>query len=123
MPGERARAGRPTVLVADAAEFFGEVLPAKVDRKAAVGLDLVVQFVLAGEGGGIWLLEVRDGEVTVTTRSDPTPDAAATVRASAADFTKIVNGELSGADAFISQQLAVEGDLDAAAGLMALGIL
>ncbi len=123
MPGERARAGRPTVHVADAAEFFGEVLPSKVDRKAAVGLDLVVQFVLAGDGGGIWLLEVRDGAVTVTTRSDPTPDAAATVRASAADFTKIVNGELSGADAFISQQLAVEGDLDAAAGLMALGIL
>jgi len=30
------------------------------------------------------------------------------------DFTKIVNGELSGADAFISQQLAVDGDLDAA---------
>ena len=55
--------------------------------------------------------------------TDRTADAAATVCASAADFTKIVNGELSGADAFISQQLAVEGDLDAAASLMALGIL
>jgi len=97
------------VHVADAAEFFGDVLPAKVDRQAAVGLNLVVEFVLAGDGGGIWLLDMRDGSVTITARTDPSPDAAATVRASAADFTKIVNGELSGADAFISQQLAVEG--------------
>lgn len=123
MPGERARASRPTVQVADASEFFGTVLPAKVDRNAAKGLDLVVQFVLAGDGGGIWLLEVRDGSVTVTARTELCPDAAATVRASAEDFTKIINGELSGADAFISQQLAVDGDLDAAAGLMVLGIL
>ena len=109
--------------VADAAEFFGDVLPAKVDRQAAVGLDLMVQFVLKGDGGGIWLLEVRDSLVTITARSDPSPDAAATVRASAVDLTKIVNGDLSRAEAFISQQLAVEGNLDAAAGLMALGIL
>ena len=48
---------------------------------------------------------------------------AATVRATAADFIKIVNGELSGADAFMSQQLAVDGDLGAAAQLMSLGII
>ncbi len=81
MPGERARASRPAVHVADAAEFFGEVLPANVDRRAATGIDLVVQFVLAGDGGGIWLLEVHDGEVTITARAEPSTDAAATVRA------------------------------------------
>ncbi len=64
-----------------------------------------------------------DGSVTVTHLAEAAPDASATVRASAEDFTKIVNGELSGADAFISQQLAVDGDLDAAASLMALGVL
>ncbi len=123
MPGERARTSAPTTRVAVAAEFFDEVLPGKVDPGAAADLDLVVQFVLDGEGGGVWLLEARDGKVTVTARTAPGSDAAATVRASAEDFTKIVNGELSGADAFISQQLAVDGDLDAAAGLLALGIL
>ena len=123
MPRERARAARPVLRVADAAEFFRDVLPAKIDRDAAAGMHLVVQFDLAGEGGGIWLLEIADGTVAVTDCTAPVADATATVRASAADFTKIVNGELSGADAFISQQLAVDGDLDAAASLLALGVL
>ena len=123
MPGEHARSAQPAVQVADAAEFFGDVLPAKIDPGAAKGLHLVVQFALSGEGGGIWLLEVHDGSVTVTNPPAPSPEAAATVRASADDFIKILNGHLSGADAFMSQQLAVDGDLDAAAGLMALGIL
>ena len=123
MPAERARSARPVVTSADAADFFSTVLPGKVDPQGAVGLDLAVQFDLGGPGGGIWLLVVRDGKVEVTERTEPSPEAAATVRASAEDFVKIVNGELSGADAFISQQLAVDGDLDAAAGLMALGII
>lgn len=123
MPGERARAIRPVIHVANAAEFFTEVLPAKIDRSAAAGLDLMVQFVLSGDGGGIWVLAVHDGDVEITACPEPGSGAAATVRASAEDFTKIVNGELSGADAFISQQLAVDGDLDAAAGLMALGVI
>ncbi len=123
MPRERARASAPALHVADASEFFDEALPTRVDHDAATDLDLVVQFVLEGEGGGVWLLEARDGKVTVTRRGEPSGEAAATIRATASDFTKIVNGELSGADAFISQQLAVDGDLDAAAGLMALGIL
>jgi putrescine aminotransferase len=123
LPGERARAARPALQVADAAEFFGDVLPARIDPTAAEGLDLAVQFDLSGDGGGIWLLEIRTGAVTVTSRRERSPDAAATIRARADDFTKIVNGELSGADAFISEQLAVDGDLDAAASLMALGVL
>jgi putative sterol carrier protein len=123
MPAERARADRPTVRVDGPAHFFDEVLPAKVDPGAAVGLDLAVQFVLAGEGGGTWLLEVHDGSVKTSALDEPTAEADATVRASAEDFTKIVNGELAGADAFISQQLAVDGDLDAAASLMVLGVL
>jgi len=54
---------------------------------------------------------------------DPGDTVAATIRAEAADFVRIVNGELSGADAFISEKLAVDGDLNAAAQLMSLGIL
>jgi putative sterol carrier protein len=123
MPGERARAERPTLRVDGPAQFFDEVLPAKVDPKAAVGMDLAVQFVLSGDGGGTWLLEVRDGSVKTRSLAEQTGEADATVRASAEDFTKIVNGELAGADAFISQQLAVDGDLDAAASLMVLGVL
>jgi hypothetical protein len=37
MPGERARAAIPTVHVAGADEYFGEVLPARIDGKARTG--------------------------------------------------------------------------------------
>jgi len=122
MPKERARAARPSAHVTGAEDFFS-TLEDRIDPEGAVGLDLTVQFDLSGPGGGIWILELRDGTVTVHARTDRAQDASATVSAEAADFTKIINGELSGADAFISQQLAVDGDLDAAASLMALGIL
>jgi putative sterol carrier protein len=123
MPAERERASRPTVSVSGPAEFFGEVLPEKIDREAAKGFELSVLFVLEGEGGGSWLLEIVDGSIEIGPAPDDSKKPLVTVRASAEDFTKIVNGELSGADAFISQQLAVEGDLDAAASLLTLGVL
>jgi len=120
---ERARAPRPAASVASATEFFESVLPGRIDPDAAAGMELRVQFALRGEGGGNWLLTVQDGTVSVTGLDEPAADAAATVRAEASDFVKIVNGELAGADAFISQQLVVDGDLDAAASLMALGVM
>jgi len=120
---ERDRAPRPTASVGSAADFFESVLPGRIDPDAASGMDLRVQFALRGEGGGNWLLTVDDGTAAVTELDEPATDAAATVRAEASDFVKIVNGELAGADAFISQQLVVDGDLDAAASLMALGVM
>ncbi len=123
LAAERARPSRPTVTVGSPAEFFEKVLPGRVDPAGAVGIELAVGFALEGEKGGTWLLEVSDGQVTVAPAESLGPEVAATVKATAADFVKIVNGELSGADAFMSQQLAVDGDLGAAAQLMSLGII
>lgn len=118
---EKARPVRESLGVGSAEEFFESVLPAKIDRGAAADMALSVQFVL--EGAGNWLLTIAYGDVSIDRLDEPAASASATVRAEAGDFVKIVNGELSGADAFISQKLAVDGDLDAAAGLMALGVL
>ncbi|HXW31845.1 MAG TPA: aminotransferase class III-fold pyridoxal phosphate-dependent enzyme [Acidimicrobiales bacterium] len=123
LPGERARAAKPAVVVGDAAEFFAKVLPSRIDPDATCDLEVTVQFDLSGEGGGIWLLEIDHGTVHVEKLDTRRSDVSATICATAADFLKILSGELSGADAFISQQLAVDGDLDAAASLIALGVL
>ncbi|HMK62081.1 MAG TPA: aminotransferase class III-fold pyridoxal phosphate-dependent enzyme [Acidimicrobiales bacterium] len=123
MPAERTRAAKPATEVADAKEFFAKVLPGKIDPEAASDLDVTVQFELSGDGGGIWVLDIDHGTVRVDMLEARRDDVSATVRAAASDFVKIVRGELSGADAFISQQLAVDGDLDAAASLIALGVL
>ena len=120
---ERARPTRAPLTVRSPAQFFDDVVPQRVDRDAAVGVELVVQFVLDGPAGGTWRLVVHDGQASVTGLDSPDPAAGATIRASAADFVRLVNGELSGADAFMSQQLTVDGDLGAAAQLMNLGLI
>jgi putrescine---pyruvate transaminase len=120
---ERARPVRSAIAVGGPAEFFDKVLPERVDPAGAVGVELSVGFVLEGEGGGTWLLDVNDGQVAVAAVDQLGPEVSATIRASASDFVRIINGDLSGADAFMSQQLVVDGDLGAAAQLMALGII
>ncbi len=123
LAGDRARPPRPAVHVGSPAEFFDDVLLGRVDPTGAASVELEVAFVLDGDLGGSWLLTVHNGTVTIAVSDDPSEDLAATIRAAAADFVKIVNGELSGAEAFVSQQLVVEGDLGAAAQLMSLGII
>jgi putative sterol carrier protein len=50
-------------------------------------------------------------------------DARCTIRATAEDYLRIVNGELSGPDAFTAQKLALDGDLNQAAALATLGLM
>jgi hypothetical protein len=123
LAAERARPARSTITVDTPAEFFDKVLLDRVDPAGAVGIELAVGFALDGDDGGTWLLEVTDGQVSVAPVAVLGSGVAATVKATAADFVKIVNGDLSGADAFMSQQLSVDGDLGAAAQLMSLGII
>ena len=118
---ERSRPARPALHVASAQEFFGEVLPSRPAGNGK-GIEVAVAFALSGDGGGTWVLRASDAGVEVA-EGEPDATVDATIRAEAGDFVKIVNGELSGADAFISEKLAVDGNLDAAAQLMALGIL
>jgi hypothetical protein len=123
MPPERARAAAPATNVPSVAEFFEDVLPDLAGALTSGGPDLAVQFSIDGEGGGSWTLEVRDGVAIVSASEGGRSEAAATIRASAPDFLRIVNGELSGVDAFMSQRLTVDGDLDAAAQLAKLGLM
>jgi putrescine aminotransferase len=118
---ERSRPARRTAQVATAASFFGQVQASGTGPLEGAGPDLEVAFVLSGEGGGSWVLVVGAGGVEVTQRP-PSGSEAAVIHADAGDFVKIVNGELSGADAFVSQRMSVTGSLDAAAQLMSLGV-
>ena len=67
--------------------------------------------------------EADGGKATVEALAVESSAAACTIRATSADFVRLVNGELSGADAFSAQRLRAEGDLGAAASLMSLGIM
>jgi putrescine---pyruvate transaminase len=120
---ERARPARRKLDVPSAAEFFEVMVPGRLGVEDLGRMELAVQFALSGPGGGTWLLVVHDGMARVEKLSTAVDEASATVRASAEDFLSVVKGELSGIDAFVSQRLTVEGDLDATAQLAKLGIL
>ncbi len=120
---ERSRPARAKLEVTSARDFFEGALTGRLDSEDLTGIELAVQFVLSGPGGGIWRLVIHDGSAQVEARAEEEDSASATVRTGAEDFLAVVRGELSGVDAFVSQRLTVEGDLDAAAQLATLGIL
>ncbi len=121
MPGERARSQRVGPRHASATAIF-DGMPDRFDPATAEGVALDVCFALSGEGGGFWSVRVADAVLDVA-RHDEEPSASATIRASAADYVRIINGELSGAEAFTTQQLVVDGDLGQAATLAQLGLM
>ncbi|MFN8036639.1 MAG: aminotransferase class III-fold pyridoxal phosphate-dependent enzyme [Acidimicrobiia bacterium] len=124
MPAERAVVARePSTFVSTPREFFEEVLPKRIRRDAAKGLDLVVQFSLGGEHGGVWTLTIHEGDVDIAEPDQEIEGATCTIRMTAADWVRLANGELSGEQAFMTQKLTLEGDLGQAANLMALGIM
>ncbi len=128
---ERARPERARVAVSSAGEFFEKVLPGRLGGQAVDGVELVIEFALSGPGGGTWRLVVHDGSAQVRAVAGETGEGpavedgevTATVRATAEDFVRVVSGDLSGVDAFISQRLKIDGDLDATAQLAKLGIM
>ena len=123
MPEERAKADAPTKpAVATVAEVFDR-LAADFDPARAEGTDLIVQFALTGDEGGTWVLTIRDRALSVDTASEERDDVTLTIRAAAADYLRVVNGDLSGVDAFTTQRLTIDGDLDQAAALGALGLM
>jgi putative sterol carrier protein len=77
----------------------------------AKGVDVRFQFLLSGKGGGEWYVEIKNGKVTVKEGKGPNPTA--TLRASAADYLKIANGEMNKMWAFVRGRLKVDGDKDA----------
>ena len=98
-------------------------MASRFDPAKADGVELVVQYALTGDGGGTWIVAIRDGELSIDRATEEQAGAAATVRADAANYLQIVNGELSGAEAFSTRQLVIEGDLAQVAKLAELGLV
>lgn len=86
---------------------------------AAREVGAVFQFVLSGEGGGTWWVDLR-GTPTIEER-----EAAAdcTLRMSAADYVDMVEGKVEGQNLFFEGKLQIEGDMNLAMKLQALNQL
>ena len=86
-----------------------EAMPHGLNKELAKGLDAIIQFHLTGEEPTDGYLIVKDLECTYTGGTHPEPKT--TIRADSKLWLDISNGEISGEQAFINKQYAVEGDM------------
>jgi putative sterol carrier protein len=84
-------------------------MPFNVNKEATKDATVVYQFNLSGEGGGQFVVTIKNGACTVEEGTTPTPDA--TISATAADYLDIVTGALPFGFAYVNGRLKVEGNL------------
>lgn len=72
-------------------------------------LNVIYQFELSGENGGVWQLSLTNGQAMVEKHPQKEPDCK--LMMSIESFKKLVSGKLNGATAFMTGKLKVQGSL------------
>jgi alkyl sulfatase BDS1-like metallo-beta-lactamase superfamily hydrolase len=99
-----------------AARSFFAALEGRAEPDRIAGIDHSYLFDIEGEGR--WLVEVRDGRLTVTESTEA--DADVTIKTSSATFDRIAAGDQNPMTAYMTGKLAIIGDLGAAMKLKSL---
>jgi putative sterol carrier protein len=94
--------------VASVKEYF-DTLNQRFVASASKGLNAVFQFELSGDGGGSYNIAVNDGSMEVKEGTAATPSV--TIKMSADDYLKLINGQLNGTMAYMKGQMKVTGNL------------
>jgi putative sterol carrier protein len=97
---------------------FMDRLRAKLLARAeeAREIDAVYKFVLDGEGGGTWIVRLKES-LDIAEADD---DAECTIGLAAADFIDMFEGRVNGQQLFFSGKLRIEGDMQLALKLQQL---
>ncbi len=105
--------------VANAKEVFDTYLPQRFKDKPDVveKINSSYKFVLEGDGGGTWVVDLTQPGGAVT---EGDGEAACTITMAAADFVEMMNGNLNAQMAFMSGKLKVAGDMGLALKLQSL---
>ncbi|MFK7989658.1 MAG: SCP2 sterol-binding domain-containing protein [Sandaracinaceae bacterium] len=102
------------------AEWFDRVLPETVatEPEKLAGFVGSMRFQITGEHGGIWTVHFDKDQVNVTEGEDGEPGFS--VKMKDKNFVKMMNGELSGPNAFMTGKLKFKGDVSKAIKLRGL---
>ena len=93
-------------------------MPSRLDPEAAAGLDVIIQFDLAGDGGGVWHCAISEGACAVSEAAHDAPTMTVTMEA--ADYVELTSGALDGMTAFMSGRLKIAGDMGLAMKMQSL---
>lgn len=105
--GARAQASSAPKITS-VAEYFA-TLEQRFVPAASRGLDAVFQWEIAGDDGGTYHAVVKDG--TMRLQEGRHPEPTVTIAIPAADYVKLVNGELDGARTFTTGSGKVSGKI------------
>ena len=91
------------------AQFFRETLPQRLeaDPDHVRQIGGVFEFVIEGDGGGVWTLDTQAPQV----HEGPATRMNCRIRIGAADFLDLLAGRLSDMSAFATRKLKVEGNI------------
>jgi putative sterol carrier protein len=98
----------------DKLKQMGAMIAEKKSQASAIGA--VFKFALEGEGGGDFIVNLKDNP-GVTEGDGP---AECTIRMTSQDFVDLTEGKANGQQLFFTGRLKVEGDMSLALRLQAL---
>ena len=90
-------------------KHYFDTLSERFVPSAAKGLSAVFQFELSGDGGGTYHISVNDGSMEV--KEGPAASPNVTIKMTADDYVKMVNGQINGTMAYMKGQMKVSGNL------------
>jgi len=102
-------------------EFFDQILPYRFKPDKAAGVDVTIQVNIVGANGGDWTVTIRNQQLEVKEGTHPSPKLL--VKMKETDCLDIVNGKMSGQNAFFSGKLQLKGDIMLALRLKEIGFL
>jgi putative sterol carrier protein len=88
----------------------------EANKDAAAGIGAVYKFVLAGDDGGTWVMNLKDNPGV--TEGDG--EAQCTIKMAATDYVDMLDGKANGQQLFFSGKLKIEGDMGLAMKLQKL---
>ncbi|MFZ6029488.1 MAG: SCP2 sterol-binding domain-containing protein [Chloroflexota bacterium] len=99
-------------------EQIFEKMPTAFCPERANGIAGAVQFLIGGDGGGEWVVEIAHGKCRVTSGRIPSPQV--TVSADANLLPDVLSGRQNGMMAFMQGKLRIQGDMGLAQKLLRL---
>ena len=86
-----------------------DLMPSRLTREQAEGVEAVIQMDLTGDGGGQWYLDINDRVLTIRSGTYDSPDISMTMAAS--DWLSIANGDANSVGLFMRGKIQIEGDM------------
>jgi putative sterol carrier protein len=101
---DASAAGAPASVAAVFENMSGAFKP-----DAAKGVDVVFQFSIGGDGGGDWVVAVKDGTCKIEAGVHQKPTT--TIKMAGVDFLAMMSGKTTAMKAYTSGKIKIEGDL------------